>query len=650
MTKTAANTLAYSYVRMSSQQQIKGDSLRRQLDLSRRYAEKHGLELDESLRDIGVSAWTGSNVRDGALGRFLNLVQSGQIARGSYLLVESLDRLSRERVIDALEPFLSILRAGIIVVTLADNQLYSADSVGDNFTQLIISLTIMARAHEESQTKSKRLKAAHEARRLKAAKGQGRYATNMWQWLDQIELPNGQFEYRPNDNARAVQRIFDLADSGIGQLLITRRLNEEKIPTFRNAENGWQQAAVSTILRNEAVIGTYQPTHRVDGKTVPYGAPIPNHLPAVIAPDLFWRVQRKRKTRYSTGNKRDKVTNLFPSIVSCMHCGGVLRLRDGGSKNSPLKYLVCDNRYRARTCTAERGSIRYDVVEKSILDNITDFMRDPGYDPAQREISRASILRSMEDTEAEIDAISRKHRNLVASLEVADDAETRRDVLAQMKKRNSEIEERKSLLADLRLQLETFEDKSTEINEFGDRLKIERLLWTSADTRAIFESRSRIQKAIVRTLDRIMVNFAKRHFIVTLAGTERAYLFSDKGVLLRETGNYAVGLYNTGTNQFRKELDADGKPIIVAIRPPSFDGTTDIPRSYDENRNVDEETVAAIKERLTLIKRLKKGHKPVPGPINPRLADPDVQRLKAERQARAKEWLEEMEERKRTKR
>ena len=34
MTKTSAKTLAYSYVRMSSQQQIKGDSLRRQLDLS----------------------------------------------------------------------------------------------------------------------------------------------------------------------------------------------------------------------------------------------------------------------------------------------------------------------------------------------------------------------------------------------------------------------------------------------------------------------------------------------------------------------------------------------------------------------------------------------------------------------------------------
>ena len=126
-------------------------------------------------------------------------------------------------------------------------------------------------------------------------------------------------------------------------------------------------------------------------------------------------------------------------------------------------------------------SYRGATTPQSILDNITDFMRDPGYDPAQREISRASIRRSMEDTEAEINAISRKHRNLLASLEIADDPEARRDVLAQMKKRNSQIEERKSLLADLRLQLETFEDKSTEINEFGDRLKIERLLWTSTE-------------------------------------------------------------------------------------------------------------------------------------------------------------------------
>jgi DNA invertase Pin-like site-specific DNA recombinase len=38
----------------------------------------------------------------GALGQFLKLVEQGCIAKGSTLLVENMDRLSREQVLDAL--------------------------------------------------------------------------------------------------------------------------------------------------------------------------------------------------------------------------------------------------------------------------------------------------------------------------------------------------------------------------------------------------------------------------------------------------------------------------------------------------------------------------------------------------------------------
>ena len=48
---------AYSYIRFSTPEQLKGDSLRRQLETSRAYAEKHGLLLDDSLRDIGIAAF-----------------------------------------------------------------------------------------------------------------------------------------------------------------------------------------------------------------------------------------------------------------------------------------------------------------------------------------------------------------------------------------------------------------------------------------------------------------------------------------------------------------------------------------------------------------------------------------------------------------
>ena len=122
--------LAYSYVRFSTPEQARGESFRRQIELARAYAAKHGLHLDESFRDEGVSAFKGRH-RDerAALGAFLSRVESGDVAKGSYLLVESLDRLSREEVVDALELFLGLTRNGIVIVTLADQRVYSRASL-----------------------------------------------------------------------------------------------------------------------------------------------------------------------------------------------------------------------------------------------------------------------------------------------------------------------------------------------------------------------------------------------------------------------------------------------------------------------------------------------------------------------------------------
>src|ERR1700730_130452 len=104
---------------MSTDLQLKGDSRRRQLEASRAYAEANGLELAEGaeLEDIGISAFRGANAREGALSRFLEAVISGTITSGSYLIVESLDRLSREQVLSAQSLFLSIIQAGINLVT-----------------------------------------------------------------------------------------------------------------------------------------------------------------------------------------------------------------------------------------------------------------------------------------------------------------------------------------------------------------------------------------------------------------------------------------------------------------------------------------------------------------------------------------------------
>jgi DNA invertase Pin-like site-specific DNA recombinase len=100
---SSVNTLSaapkvYSYTRWSTPEQAKGDSLRRQTEAAAKWAARRGLVLDESLAitDEGRSAYRGGNAEgDAGLSRFLEACRRGLIEPGSFLLVESLDRISR---------------------------------------------------------------------------------------------------------------------------------------------------------------------------------------------------------------------------------------------------------------------------------------------------------------------------------------------------------------------------------------------------------------------------------------------------------------------------------------------------------------------------------------------------------------------------
>src|SRR6267142_3435459 len=215
---------AYSYVRMSTDLQLKGDSLRRQREASRKYAKAHELELveDVDLHDIGVSAYRGKNLASGAFGRFLEAVRDGKIDEGSYLLVESFDRLSRQEPMAALEPFLEIIRRGLVLVTLDDERVFRRGEV--KFEDLIISIAKMSRANEESVRKSDRLAEAWKEKR--AGIGQKKLTARCPSWLSLRSDRRG-FDLI-EDRAAVVRRIFDEAASGIGTYTIVRRLNEDE--------------------------------------------------------------------------------------------------------------------------------------------------------------------------------------------------------------------------------------------------------------------------------------------------------------------------------------------------------------------------------------------------------------------------------------
>src|SRR5687767_5194467 len=122
--------------------------------MSEAFAGEHNLDLDTSLRDLGVSAFRGANRERGELAKFLAMIEAGKVERGSWLLFESLDRLSRDEVVEALDPFIKIVKAGVIIATFGDGQIFDRKNLQP--MQLLVSLTIMTRSHEESATKAYR--------------------------------------------------------------------------------------------------------------------------------------------------------------------------------------------------------------------------------------------------------------------------------------------------------------------------------------------------------------------------------------------------------------------------------------------------------------------------------------------------------------
>ena len=144
----SAKPKAYSYIRMSTSAQLQGDSLRRQVQLCEQYATEHGLELDDELRlrDIGVSAFDGSNVEKGALKAFLDAVEGQKVAKGSTLLIKSFDRLSRSDLQSSITLLMTLLNSGITIVTLADGQVFVPGKTKPE--AFMVSIFVMSRAHE----------------------------------------------------------------------------------------------------------------------------------------------------------------------------------------------------------------------------------------------------------------------------------------------------------------------------------------------------------------------------------------------------------------------------------------------------------------------------------------------------------------------
>lgn len=245
---------AFSYQRVSSSHQAqKGRGLEGQSTDAEVWCQQQGLQLDTSLdlTDPGLSARYGEHVAHGCLGRFLVLSQAGELGQNPILLVESIDRLSRQELIVAVQDVIfGLLRCGVIIHTLEDRQVYTFESVNSDIGKAIQLIAKIHAAAEYSKKLSRRIErswdqsiAELEAGRLPRVK----IFCPSWARVngDQIELIP--------EKVAIVKRVFEMAAID-GDQVVAARLNEESVPTLIGKAQ-WTRDQVKNLLIDPKVWG-----------------------------------------------------------------------------------------------------------------------------------------------------------------------------------------------------------------------------------------------------------------------------------------------------------------------------------------------------------------------------------------------------------
>jgi DNA invertase Pin-like site-specific DNA recombinase len=404
-----------------------------------------------TFEDLGVSAFRGRNVDQGALGEFLCAIEGGLVQPGSILLVESLDRLSRQTARRALRALEGIVDAGVSVVTLDTNREYTTATLDGDPMALIEIVLKATLAHDESVKKQARLRQAWVGKRDQVMKNGGALTARGPAWLKLIDGSWVVLEER----AKVVRRIFDLTAQGTGAEAIAELLNRERVPVFGRGTM-WHKTYIRKILDNPAVIGVFVPhtlNYDSQGKRrrEPTGDRIEDYFPAVVDLDTWETVQGLKAGRRAPppgGASKSSVSHLLAGLATCPLCGSTMtRVTKGSSDKAGKPKLVCTKAKTGAGC--QYHGVDVETVERALIAGLDRAAAEaPGPDE--------SIARQVELVEGEIAGTEDALERLLDALQRAPDSAALVDRLTALEATLGELRGkhadllRQSLLADPR--------------------------------------------------------------------------------------------------------------------------------------------------------------------------------------------------------
>ena len=390
---------AIAYIRWSTLNQEDGNSLERQHDLVVDAAEKHGWHLPKHEIHIerGKSAYHGRNrAAKGKLRAIEDRAARGELA-GKVLIVEAMDRLSRQAPMESLNLLVDLCKRGLTIFEAGSNTTYTVEKINENWGNLLVPLARAGEAHDSSKLKAGRVRSAWrktQIERLGRTKDGSADSRLCPAWM---EVVGGEFTV-VEDRADVLRTMFRMAREGSGY---------RKIADWANAERErmgwptkvWDVRAVCIQLADRRALGEYQPMMRVDvDNRAPAGEPVKLY-PEIVSPADWHRTRESIGSRKNTGGKeRAKCVNLLSHLVRCTYrnegsnigCGSKMVLR---TQKSGYGQLSCSSFARAAGCRCN-STYHYNRLLKGIFEHVLPIAAQLAIKPTNEAPAQLALMKA----------------------------------------------------------------------------------------------------------------------------------------------------------------------------------------------------------------------------------------------------------------
>ncbi|PTL16784.1 recombinase RecB [Staphylococcus gallinarum] len=406
--------LVGGYIRVSTERQVEGYSIEGQITQIEQYCQFNGYELVDIYADRGIS---GKSMNRPELQRMLNDAKNGKL---DCVMVYKTNRLARNTS-DLLTIVEELHRQNVEFFSLSE-RMEVKNSTGKLMLQILASFSEF-----ERNTILENIYNGQHQRAL-----EGYYQGNLP--LGYNNIPDNKKELMINQHeANIVKYIFESYAKGHGYRKIANALNHKGYVTKKG--NPFSISAVTYILSNPFYIGKIQFAKYKDWNdkrrkglndkpVIAEG----KHTP-IISQDLWDKVQARKKQVSKKPQVHGKGTNILTGLISCPQCSAPMAasnttntLKDGTKKR--IRYYSCSNFRNKGSKVCSANSVRADVIEKYVMDQILEIVKSDKVLKQvvervnqENQVDVAALNHDIAYKQQQFDEINTKLKNLIQTIE-----------------------------------------------------------------------------------------------------------------------------------------------------------------------------------------------------------------------------------------